>query len=389
MTGAVLSEDVDPELQALSLQASQDLRTPMAAVALVLERVTFLRGYHGLSPALEAARATDREISFCELTVRDSTLFEVTDAANDARVPQEMVERYGIASYLGAPIILGNQAVGALCVVDTRPRTFADAERAQLTVLAKAASARLGMLAMQPRERERVLRDRAVRPVFGEIRNRLQPLVSSTTMMQAALTELAAVQRLARHVAETGSVAELSLLTRGDAALADLRTCLADLEEAADDVRRSVVAVERATLVTPSGCSLAEVLDAAAILAYHRTKLVSGVRWSGDRSVSLRASRPVVVTALSAALTCIADELYATGECTGVDGEVRIEGSVVVIRLRADLGPYGMTSIAEQLQLLVGDSSEIAIGVDGGVLELELVRRVAQPTAALLARSSV
>ncbi len=388
MTGAVLSEDVDPELQALSRQASEDLGMPIGLVTLVLDRVTFLRGYHGLSAALEAARATDRAISFCELTVRDNALLEINDAANDMRVPQELVERYGIASYLGAPIVLGNQTVGALCVADTRPRMFVDRERAHLAVLAKAASARLAALAMQPRERERALRDRAVRPAFGEIRNRLQPLLGGTTLMQAALAELAAVQRLARHVAQTGCVAELDLLTRGEDAIADLRTCVADLEDAADDVRRSVIAVERATLVTPSGCSLAEVLDAATTLAYHRTKLVAGVRWTGDRSITLRASRPVVVTAVSAALTSIADELSATGERSGVDGEIRVEGTVAVIRLRAALGADGIPRIAEPLPLLGGDSSESAIGGDAGVLELELERRVTQPTAALLARSS-
>src|SRR5213595_472249 len=96
----ILSDEIDPELEALCQQASRELGVPMAAVSLVREKTTFVRASHGL-PA--GARVTDRDASLCELVVRDNMMLEVNDVANDDRVPGEVTE-YGVGSYLGAPI---------------------------------------------------------------------------------------------------------------------------------------------------------------------------------------------------------------------------------------------------------------------------------------------
>jgi hypothetical protein len=377
LRGAILAETLDPELQAISEETSRELATPTAVVSLILERVQFLRGYHGLLPAMEASRATDRDISFCQFVVRDATLFEVNDAAHDERVPQELVERYGIASYLGAPIILNGQAVGAMCALDSRPRMFSDRDRETLARMAAMASRRLAVLAMLPREHERALHDSAVRPVFSEIRNRLQPLLGNLSMLDLALTELAAAHRLALHVAATGNQAELNNVTGGDKILASLREGISSAASNAEQIHRAVVALERATLVTAAGCPLSEVLEAASILAHHRTKLIAGVRCSGDRRAILRAPRAVAINAVAASFGILADAIYAARGRQGIDVAVVMEGTIAVLQLTTGLENAALTEVAHHLMLLLGDTAEIAVYVSNGLLEIELAVRPA------------
>lgn len=376
MRGAVLAEALDFELQAISAETSREIQTPTAAVTLILERVQFFRGHHGLASSLAASRATDRDLSFCQFVVRDATLFEVNDAAHDARVPQELVERYGIASYLGAPITLNGQTVGAMCAVDSKPREFSNRDRETLVRMADRASRRLAILAMQPREHERTLHASAVRPVFAEIRNRLQPLLGELSMMDAALIELAAAQRLLAHVAATGDLAELKDLTRCVESLASLRESINIVASNAEQIHRAVVALERATLVTAVGCSLGEVLDAAMTLAHHHTKLIAGVRCTGDRSSILRAPRAVAINAVAAALGMLADGIYASRAQHGIDMNIVMREAGAVLRLGTGLDQAALTDVAQHLTLLLGDTPEIAVSVLNGDLEIELAIRM-------------
>lgn len=376
LRGAVLAEALDPELQAISAETSREIETPSAAVTLILERIQFFRGHHGLAPALETSRATDRDVSFCQFVVRDATLFEVNDAANDTRVPQELVERYNIGSYLGAPITLNGEAVGAMCAIDSKPRLFSDRDRETLVRMASKASRRLAVLAMQPREHERALHASAVRPVFAEIRNRLQPLLGDLSMMDVALTELAAMQRLAVHVAGTGDVAELKSLSNWEATLAGLRDSIDSVASNAEQIHRAVVALERATLVTAVGCPLAEVLDAAMTLAHHRTKLVAGVRCTGDRGSILRAPRAVAINTVAAALGMLADAMNAGSTGHGIGMSIVRQGNGALLQLESGLGHDALADVADHLRLLLGDTPEIAVSVLNGILEIELAIRM-------------
>lgn len=377
LRGAVLAHDVDPELQVLSTETAKELATPMAAVSLVLERVQFLRGYHGLPPDLEASRATDRDMSFCQFVVRDGGIFEVNDAQNDLRVPHEMVDRYGVASYLGAPLRLGGAVVGAMCVADTKPRLFTVRERAVLLRAAEAASTRLATLAMRPRDLERTLHDRTVRPAFGEMRNRLQPMLGNLTMMQIALTELAAVHRLQHHAATTGDTASLALITRADEMLADLQGYIDEMSRDAGGIHRAVVALERASLVSATSCSVKEVLEAATTLALHRTKLIGEVWVTGDQSARLTAPRSVAVSAVATALSALADALFSAKAAGGISLHALQVESCIVIEMGAALNASVLEQIATQLRVFLGESSPARIDAHSGLLVVELEARTA------------
>ena len=64
-----------------------------------------------------------------------SDLSKTTFAANDP-----MVQRYGLKTCVGCPIVSNQKTIGALCVVDTRVRTFSEGQLYILRTLAKAIS---------------------------------------------------------------------------------------------------------------------------------------------------------------------------------------------------------------------------------------------------------
>ena len=100
-TEGLLAEAEDAELQAIANDAAGGLSTPIALVTLVLERIQFFKAHYGLPDDLAISRATERDVSFCQFVVRDGEPFEVENAEEDERVPQHLVKRYGIKSYLG------------------------------------------------------------------------------------------------------------------------------------------------------------------------------------------------------------------------------------------------------------------------------------------------
>lgn len=375
--GAILAEDWDPELQALSTQASAELAAPMAAVSVLLEHVLFLRGHHGLAPAFVAARATDRDTSFCQFVVRDTAVFEVNDAANDARVPQDLVERFGVASYLGAPIMLDGCAVGAMCIADTKPRVFSAADRETITRMAQLASKRLAALGAQPRDRERMLHEHAVRPAFGELRNRLTPVLGNISLLQVALTELAAAQRLAQHAVETGDTSHLALLSHATKSLQEMQTSLDELAVDTQAIAKAIVAIERASTASTSGCALEDVLETAITLANHRTKLVGGVLRPARVTGALVTPRAVAISAVAAALSGIAEQLEGVRSPRGIEILVVLDEVSARIRLRAALDAVAITIAADHLRLLLDEGAGIEVHIGASLIELAFpLRRV-------------
>lgn len=372
--GRVVANELDPILQDLVERARAATRMPIAMVSLVLERMQVFRAHVGLPADLATVCGTDRDASFCQFVVRDEVMFEVTDALHDDRVPTELVERYGVAAYLGAPIHLGGAVIGSLCVLDVEPRTFAPADREALTGLAARATARLGELARDDRALEGTLHERAVRPVFAELRNLLQPVLSNFAAMRVAATELGCVQRLLTYSLEQGALPPVAAaLSRTTAALADLHATIEDTEQATRDIQRAVAALESVSLHV-SRTAVAEIIDAATTLAHHHSKLVRGVTWTGAGSIAfVDVPRPAAVSTLAAALTAMAGELVTARSSSGIQGRVERLPAEVVIGLTApSLTPSWLTGLAASLRTLAGEGRGIGLRVGPERLELVL-----------------
>jgi GAF domain-containing protein len=147
--GALLDKTPDVELERLVARAAEVSGFPIALVSLVSNQIQFFRAQVGLPPDLEASRATDRCVSFCQFVVAGDAPLRVEDSTQDPNLPTDLVERYGIRAYVGFPLRVAGKTVGSFCVIDGKPGRLEPAQLEELSKLAQAASARLEALAGQ------------------------------------------------------------------------------------------------------------------------------------------------------------------------------------------------------------------------------------------------
>ncbi|QPF73056.1 diguanylate cyclase [Roseateles sp. DAIF2] len=121
----------------LTRLAAELCEVPIAAVSLVDAQRQWFKAQCGLGDT----RQTPRDQSFCAHAIlRPDELLEVPDAQQDPRfVANPLVTGDPfIRFYAGAPLLsTRGQALGALCVIDRRPRALSEAQRRALQVLAR------------------------------------------------------------------------------------------------------------------------------------------------------------------------------------------------------------------------------------------------------------
>lgn len=118
----------------LTRLAANMLKMPMSAISIVDERRQWFKSRVGIELS-----ETDRNDSFCTLTIESSSVLIVEDSLEDPRFAESCLVTGPphIRFYAGVPLLLpSGHALGSLCVLDTRPRTFSDHEVQLLTDLA-------------------------------------------------------------------------------------------------------------------------------------------------------------------------------------------------------------------------------------------------------------
>lgn len=123
----------------LTVLASQVCGTPIALVALIDAGRQWYKSTIGTT-----LRQTERNVAFCAHAIlQPDEVFTVEDASLDPRFTANplVVGEPHVRFYAGAPIVMASgEAVGTMCVIDTRPRTLSDTERRCLQALARQAS---------------------------------------------------------------------------------------------------------------------------------------------------------------------------------------------------------------------------------------------------------
>jgi GAF domain-containing protein len=83
-----------------------------------------------------------RDVAFCNYTILADEVFVVSDALDDERFRNNPLVTGApyIRFYAGAPLIfLKNIRLGALCILDTKPRAFSRGDKAELQLFAERA----------------------------------------------------------------------------------------------------------------------------------------------------------------------------------------------------------------------------------------------------------
>lgn len=117
---------------------------PTALVSLVTADKQWFKSRVG-----RTAIGTDRKLAFCAFTLHEPSVLVVEDATLDERFRSNplVTGEPGIRFYAGAPLLTSaGNALGSLCVVDYKPRTFLPAQRKQLADMARIVLAQIDLI---------------------------------------------------------------------------------------------------------------------------------------------------------------------------------------------------------------------------------------------------
>lgn len=118
--------------------AARLLGAPVALASLIEPHRQFFKAAHGLGEPLASARETPLSHSFCQHVVVRGAPLVVEDAAEHPLVRESPARRdFGTVAYLGVPIRdPGGEVLGALCVIDRKPRPWSPEDEGVLRELA-------------------------------------------------------------------------------------------------------------------------------------------------------------------------------------------------------------------------------------------------------------
>jgi PAS domain S-box-containing protein len=194
----VLDTPAEQAFDDLALLAQHLCGTPVAAVSLVDADRQWFKARIGLE-----VTETARDIAFCHHTVMaPDRVFEVEDAERDPRFaggPLVTAEPQ-IRFYAGAPLVTPDGfALGAICVMDRRPRTLTDVQRVALAALSRRVVAQLEL---GRRTRDLEIREREAQEMLALAEQSRRALLSVLEDEKRAGRSLRASEELFRQAVE-------------------------------------------------------------------------------------------------------------------------------------------------------------------------------------------
>jgi GAF domain-containing protein len=126
----ILNTQSNPALDEICAAARRHFDVPMCLITFIDRDKQWVKASEGLSIS-----ETPRNQAFCNFTILSDEVFVVEDAQADGRFKDNpaVISAPFIRFYAGAPLIyMKNIRLGALCLLDTRPRTFTRGDKAEL-----------------------------------------------------------------------------------------------------------------------------------------------------------------------------------------------------------------------------------------------------------------
>ncbi|MEO7964485.1 MAG: ATP-binding protein, partial [Gemmatimonadaceae bacterium] len=133
---ALLDSAIDEAFDRLTRLAVRLLDIPAAFISLVDENRDFYKSACGFGEPLAAVRELTGP-TFCHFAIRSVEPLVIPDTAGDPRyrdVPT--VKSLGVAAYVGIPLVVDGEVIGAFCAVDVKPRDWTEREVESLRDLA-------------------------------------------------------------------------------------------------------------------------------------------------------------------------------------------------------------------------------------------------------------
>ena len=134
----VLNARLHEPLDRLTRRAARAVDAPVASISLLDGEHEYFVSAHGVPATGAAPLQCPVQRSICQFTVAGGAPLPITDVRAVSGIPGPIVlGGQEIVAYLGVPLRLDDgHVVGALCVVDGRPREWSEPEIAVLTELA-------------------------------------------------------------------------------------------------------------------------------------------------------------------------------------------------------------------------------------------------------------
>lgn len=121
----------------LARLASRILEAPVALLTFVDDRREFIKAETGAQAQLNGVRELGLQYSLCKHIVAGGAPLVLEDARESEHRASAAVTELGVIAYAGVPLIDSrDHALGALCVVDSKPRAWTGAEVETLRELA-------------------------------------------------------------------------------------------------------------------------------------------------------------------------------------------------------------------------------------------------------------
>ena len=119
--------------------AAQVLKAPSAFISLINDERHYIKSSHGDGDngVDSFERDVSLDISFCKYVVASGEPFVVEDARKEELLKDNDAVSRGVIAYAGVPFHADGQTIGALCVVDSQPRSWTGEDLARLGSLAR------------------------------------------------------------------------------------------------------------------------------------------------------------------------------------------------------------------------------------------------------------